>query len=554
MNRTYTIGLDYGTQSARALLVRTDGLIAATAVCDYVDGVIDEHLPGSRRALGADWALQNPADWLTVLEAIVPQVLAAAGVAGEQVIGIGVDFTACTILPTTADGTPLCQLPAWRETPHAWPKLWKHHAAQPQADRFNQVAVARGEAFLARYGGRVSSEWLLPKALSILEEAPSVYDAASRIIEGGDWLVWQLSGQERRNACAAGYKACWTKGEGYPSADFLAALHPRFAVVVEEKLSAEVLPAGAYAGGLTPAWAGRLGLPAGVAVGVAMIDAHAGALGMGVGTPGVLGMIMGTSTCHMLLGREAALAEGISGVVEDGIVPGLFGYEAGQAGVGDIFAWFVEHGAPAAYEDEARASGVSLHELLSARAARLAPGASGLLALDWWNGCRTPLVDADLTGVIFGYSLNTKPEEVYRALIEATAFGTRLVIETFTSQGVPVERLVATGGLTKNRLLMQIYADVTNRPIEVAGTEQATGLGAAMLGATAAGSAAGGFDSLGDAVAAMASVPAASYQPDAGAAAVYEVLYRQYSRLVDQFGRRADSPLKALRQLKLRSM
>ena len=377
VNRTYTIGLDYGTQSARALLVRTDGLIAATAVCDYADGVIDEHLPGSRRALGADWALQNPADWLTVLEAIVPQVLAAAGVAGEQVIGIGVDFTACTILPTTADGTPLCQLPAWRETPHAWPKLWKHHAAQPQADRFNQVAVARGEAFLARYGGRVSSEWLLPKALSILEEAPSVYDAASRIIEGGDWLVWQLSGQERRNACAAGYKACWTKGEGYPSADFLAALHPRFAAVVEEKLSAEVLPAGTYAGGLTPAWAGRLGLPAGVAVGVAMIDAHAGALGMGVGTPGVLGMIMGTSTCHMLLGREAALAEGISGVVEDGIVPGLFGYEAGQAGVGDIFAWFVEHGAPAAYEDEARASGVSLHELLSARAERLPHAAGG---------------------------------------------------------------------------------------------------------------------------------------------------------------------------------
>lgn len=554
MSDKFTIGLDYGTQSARALLVRTDGLIAATAVCDYPDGVIDERLPGSQRALGADWALQNPADWLTTLEKIVPQALAAAGVAGEQVIGLGVDFTACTILPTTADGTPLCQLPTWRETPHAWPKLWKHHAAQPQADRFNQIAAARNEPFLARYGGRVSSEWLLPKALSILEEAPAVYAAASRIIEGGDWLVWQLSGQERRNACAAGYKACWSKGEGYPPADFLAALHPGFADVVADKLNAAVLPAGAWAGGLTPAWAERLGLPAGVAVGVAMIDAHAGALGMGVATPGVLGMIMGTSTCHMLLGREAALAEGISGVVEDGIVPGLFGYEAGQAGVGDIFAWFVEHGAPAAYADEAHASGVGLHELLSAKAARLAPGASGLLALDWWNGCRTPLVDADLTGALLGYHLGTKPEEVYRALIEATAFGTRLVIETFTSQGAPVERLAATGGLTKNRLLMQIYADVTNQPIEVAGTEQATGLGAAMLGATAAGQQAGGFDSLGDAVAAMASAPAASYQPDAGAAATYEALYQQYRRLVDLFGRRADSPLKVLRQLKLRSM
>ncbi len=551
MGSTYALGLDYGTESARVLLVDTaNGQIAAGAVFTYPDGVIDERLPGTTVRLPPDWALQNPADWLSALDALVPAVLRQAIVRPEQVVGIGVDFTSCTILPTTADGTPLCLVETWQPIPHAWPKLWKHHAAQRQADRMTQVAAQRGEAFLARYGGRISSEWLIPKVLSMLEEAPDAYEAAARILEGGDWIVWQLTGNERRNACAAGYKACWEKGTGYPRAEFLQALHPRLEGLVEEKLSTDIFAPGRRAGTLTAAWAERLGLSPETAVGVAMIDAHAGTLGVGVARPGIMAMVMGTSTCHMLLGHEGVLVEGISGVVEDGIVPGLFGYEAGQVGVGDIFAWCVEQGVPPAYHEEARGRGLGLHDILSEKAAALRPGASGLLALDWWNGCRTPLVDANLSGVILGYTLSTTPEEVYRALIEATAYGTRLVIETFEGQGVGVERLVATGGLTKNRLLMQIYADVTNREITVAGAEQATALGAAMLGATAAGRARGGHDTLAEATAHMAGQPVAIYRPDRSAVASYEALYQEYLRLVNLFGRQADSPLKVLRRLR----
>ena len=551
MSSTYTIGLDFGTESARALLVGTaSGRIAAQAVFAYPHGVIDEHLPGSDLRLPPDWALQHPGDWLAALEAVVPAVLRESGVRPEQVVGIGVGFTSCTILPTTADGTPLCQVDRWRSVPHAWPKLWKHHGAQRQADRMTQVAAERREPFLARYGGRISSEWLIPKALSILEESPEVYQSAARILEGGDWIVWQLTGHERRNACAAGYKACWQKGRGYPSPEFLGVLHPGLMSLVKEKLSTDVFAPGVLAGLLTPAWAERLGLSPQTAVGVAMIDAHAGTLGIGVAVPAVMAMVMGTSTCHMLMGRAGVLVEGISGVVEDGIVPGLFGYEAGQVGVGDIFAWYVERGVPPAYHAEARQRGWSLHDVLSEKAASLGPGASGLLALDWWNGCRTPLVDADLSGVILGYTLSTTAEEIYRTLIEATAYGTRLVIETFEGQGVGVARLVATGGLTKNRLLMQIYADVTNREITVSGAEQATALGAAMLGATAAGRQRGGHDTLAEAVAAMAGPPAATYSPQSDAVATYEILYREYLRLVNLFGRQVDSPLKTLKRLR----
>jgi len=354
MRARYALGLDFGTESARALLVDADsGEVAATAVFAYPDGVIDRRLPGGGPDLPADWALQNPDDWTAALESLVPRVLGDAGADASQVVGLGVDFTSCTILPTAANGTPLCVLDAFRALPHAWPKLWKHHAAQRQADRINALARERGEAFVRRYGNRISSEWLLPKALSVLEETPDVFDAAVRIIEAADWIVWRLTGNEFRNACSAGYKACWEKASGYPSAEFLEALHPGFGRLIADKLAGDVHPPGALAGGLTEQWAARLGLAPGTPVAAAIIDAHAGALGLGVSEPGVMAMIMGTSTCHMVMGAEPVLVEGISGVVEDGILPGLFGYEAGQAGVGDIFAWFVERHVPADLRDQA---------------------------------------------------------------------------------------------------------------------------------------------------------------------------------------------------------
>ncbi|MBC7256941.1 MAG: ribulokinase, partial [Chloroflexi bacterium] len=389
----------------------------------------------------------------------IPRLLKESGVSPEDIIGIGIDFTACTMLPTKADGTPLCFLPEYRNNPHAWVKLWKHHAAQPEANRINELARARGETWLERYGGKISSEWFFPKALQILNEAPEIYEAADRLIEAADWIVWQLTGVETRNACTAGYKAIWSKQEGFPSPDFFEALHPRMRNIVKEKMKEEILPLGARAGGLTPEMAAATGLRPGTAVAVANVDAHVSVPAATVTGPRRMVIIMGTSNCHMVVGEKPVIVPGMCGVVEDGILPGYAGFEAGQSCVGDHFAWFVENCAPAAYAQEAEARGLNLHQLLEEKASRLKPGESGLLALDWWNGNRSVLVDVDLTGLLIGATLGTKPEEIYRALIEATAFGTRVIVEAFEAHGVAVDEIVAAGGLPeRNKLLMQIYA------------------------------------------------------------------------------------------------
>ena len=556
MVKTYAIGIDFGTESARAVLVSlSDGAEIASAVSAYGDGVIDEHLPGSGIPLEPDWALQNPVDYVTAVQQTVPAVLKESGVRAEEVIGVGIDFTACTMLPTLADGTPLCTLDAYRHHPHAWVKLWKHHAAQPEANRLNAIAAERGEPWLARYGGKISSEWFFPKAWQILDEDYEIYEAAERLIEAADWIVWQMTGVETRNSCTAGYKAIWSKRDGFPSAEFFAALDPRMRNIVDEKMSREILPLGARAGGLTEEMARATGLLPGTAVAVANVDAHVSVPAATVVEPGRMVMIMGTSTCHMVLGEEQRIVPGMCGVVEDGIIPGLFGYEAGQSCVGDHFAWFVENGVPVHYQEEARQRGLNLHQLLEAKAAERAPGQSGLLALDWWNGNRSVLVDVDLTGVLLGATLSTRPEEIYRALIEATAYGTRVIIETFEEHGVPVRELVAAGGLPeRNRLLMQIYADVTGREIKVVGTSQAGALGSAMHGAVAAGAEAGGFASIQDAAAAIGTLKDEVYRPIAEHKAVYDRLYAEYVQLHDYFGRGANDVMKRLKALRAESL
>lgn len=547
----YALGLDYGTESVRAVLVDVaDGAVVATAVESYADGVIDRQLPGTGERLPPDWALQNPQDWLDGLHATTRGVMQTSGVAPDDVIGIGLDFTACTVLPTDAAGTPLCAMDQYRSRPLAWPMLWKHHGAQPQADRVNALAELQHAPWLARYGGAISSEWALPKGMQLLEQAPDLYEAAATIAEAGDWVVWQLTGTLARNACAAGYKGLWHKGDGFPNTAFLAALDPALVSLYRDKFAGPVVAPGHPVGTLNAAWAERLGLAVGIPVAAALIDAHAGVIGGGISEPGTMFLAMGTSTCHMLMDRREVLAEGMAGVVEDGIVPGLFGYEAGQSGVGDIFAWFVDHGVPLEYHQQAANKGVSLHELLSGRAAMLRPGESGLLALDWWSGNRSTLMDADLSGMIIGYSTATTPEAIYRTLIESTAFGTRMIIEAFTSQGLDVPSLLAGGGLTKNPLLMQIYADVTGRPIAVSGAEQAAALGAAMLGAVAAGPERGGYATLPEAVAAMAAPPTTVYEPISTHRAPYDTLYAEYRRLYDYFGRGDNNVMKVLRRLR----
>jgi L-ribulokinase len=552
----FCVGVDFGTESGRATLVDVGtGEEVATAVYEYQNGVIDEHLPAPDDdvRLESDWALQDPQDYVRTFQVAVRSVLAQSGVDPADVIGIGTDFTACTMLPTTADGTPLCALPEFRRRPHAWVKLWKHHAAQPQADRINAVARERGEPWLERYGGRISSEWFYSKALQILEQAPEVYAAADRLIEAADWVIWQLTGVETRNNCTAGYKAIWSKQDGFPPDAYFAALDPRFEHVVDEKMSRRISRIGDRAGVLSAQAAEWTGLRPGTVVAVGNVDAHVSVPAATVVRPGTMVAIMGTSICHMVLGQDLKSVEGMCGVVEDGIVPGLFGYEAGQSGVGDIFAWFVEHAVPPEYHDRVRATGTDVHRVLEADAAALRPGESGLLALDWWNGNRSVLVDVDLTGMLVGATLATKAPEIYRALIEATAFGTRVIVDSFESNGVAVNEIVAAGGLPeRNQLLMQIYADVTDRVFRVPASSQTPALGSAMFAAVAAGSALGGYDSIVDAASRMARLRETSYRPNPAHRAVYDQLYDEYRTLHDYFGRGANDVMKRLKALRAR--
>ena len=554
----FSIGVDFGTESGRAVLVEVaTGKEVATSVYSYQNGVIDEKLPisGKTIRLEPDWALQDPEDYIRTFQHTIPDVLKQTHVDPADVIGVGIDFTACTMLPAKASGVPLCMLPDYREKPHAWVKLWKHHAAQPEADKINETARQMGQGWLDRYGNKISSEWFFSKTLQILDEAPEIYAAADRLLEAADWVVWQLTGVETRNSCTAGYKAMWSKREGFPNDMYFAALDPRLEHVIDQKMSRKIVPIGERAGGLTAQAASWTGLKEGTAVAVANVDAHVAVPAATVTEPARMVMIMGTSICHMVLAEEEHVVPGICGYVEDGIIPGMFGYEAGQSCVGDHFAWFVENCVPATYEHEAQERDIGIHELLEEKASRLKPGESGLLALDWWNGNRSVLVDVDLTGLLLGATLATKAEEIYRALIEATAFGTRVIVDAFEAHGVPVNELVACGGLPeKNRLLMQIYSDVTGREFKVTASKQTPALGSAMFGAVAAGLGAGGYDTIIEAARHMARLKEETYTPIPEHQAVYHELYAEYVRLHDYFGRGGNNVMKTLKKIKAKAI
>jgi len=540
------VGIDFGTLSGRAVVVRVaDGTELGTAVHDYRHGVMDETLAWSGTALPPDWALQDPDDYTDVLRHAVPAAVANAGIDPRRVVGIGTDFTACTVLPARADGTPLCHLPEFRARPHAYPKLWKHHASQPQADRINALAADRGEPWLARYGGRISAEWEFAKALQLLEEDPEIYRRADRWIEAADWIIWQLAGLETRNACTAGYKGIYQDGR-YPSRDFLAALHPDFAGFATDKLARSVAPLGGRAGSLTARGGAWTGLPPGIAVAIGNVDAHVTAPAVDAIAAGQLVAIMGTSTCHVMNGAVLAEVPGMCGVVDGGIVAGSFGYEAGQSGVGDIFAWLAEHAVPPGYHDEARRRGITVHELLSEQAAAQPPGGHGLVALDWLNGNRSVLVDHHLSGAIVGLTLASRAPDIYRALLESTAFGTRVIIDAFRRAGLPVTELVIAGGLMRNELLMQIYADVTRLPLSLAGSAQAPALGSAIHAAVAAGC----YRDVPAAAAAMGRRQRDAYTPDPASAAVYDELYAEYVLLHDYLGRGGNEVMHRLRALR----
>ncbi|MBX3439171.1 MAG: ribulokinase [Planctomycetaceae bacterium] len=522
------LGLDFGTESVRALIVDLQGNELGEASSSYRHGQIVDRLPGTNEKLPPDFALQHPTDWIDSAVKAVQGALKAAKLSGDQIVGIGVDFTSCTMLPAKADGTPLCLDAKLAGEKYAWPKLWKHHGAKEQTDRINEVAQARNESFLQRYGGVIGLEWFFPKILETLEHAEHVYDATDVWLEAGDWFVWQLVGGAAkdlpRSTCQAGYKGMWSATDGYPSRDYLAAVNPKLANVVSEKMPGRLCPPGSCVGGLVPDLADRMGLPSGTPVSAAIIDAHAGVPGVGAAEPGVLVMVMGTSSCHMLNSLEEQPVPGVAGIVKDGILPGYFGYETGQAAVGDAFDWV------------RRLTGHNDFKALTEAAAELPPGAEGVACIDWFNGCRTPLMDGRLTGQFTGLTMNHRAGHLYRAAMEASAYGVRWIVDLLREHGVPVQRFVASGGLPHhNPLLVQIYADVLGEPVEVHPSKQGPALGAAILGALAAGEKAG-FKSAAEAVRSMAGrdTDTRRVEPNATATKQYQPLYQQYRREADR--------------------
>lgn len=547
----YTIGVDFGSLSGRAVLVDIKtGDELASSVYDYPHAVMDDKLPDGTK-LGVDWALQHPQDYLNVFYKTIPDVLKQSGVDANDIIGVGIDFTACTFMPVKSDGTPVCFLDEFKSTPNAYVKLWKHHAAQDKANKLNDIAHSMGEKWINRYGGKISSEWEVPKAWQVLDESPEVYAATDHFIEAADWVVWMLCGNATRNKCTAGYKGMWHKQEGYPSKEFFKALDPRLENYVEEKLSYPFIDLGACAGGLTAEMAEKTGLVEGTAVAAGNVDAHVTMPAAKVVDKGKMLAIMGTSTCHILISDTEQLVPGMCGVVEDGVYAGYFGYEAGQSCVGDHFAWFVENCVPEKYSIMAREKNQDIHEFLTEKAQKLKPGESGLVALDWWNGNRSILVDVDLTGMILGMTLATKPEEIYRTLIEATAFGTRKIIEAFNENGVKIDGFYASGGIAqKNPMMMQIYSDVINLPIKIAGSKQGPALGSAIFAAVAAGEEKSGYKDVFEAANAMGKLLDIEYKPIKENVEIYNKIYNEYNILHDYFGRGENDVMKRLKSLK----
>ena len=543
----YVIGIDFGTLSGRASMVNAaDGHVLASSVYDYPHAVMDTTLPCGTQ-LPPDWALQHPQDYLDVLDHTIPEILRASGVNPADVVGIGLDVTASTAMPCRRDGTPLCFLPEYKKNPHAYVKLWKHHAAQDEANIMTRMAEQRGEWWLSAYGGKVSSEWSLPKLWQLLNEAPDIYSAMDCWVEATDWIVWQLCGVWEQNSCCAGYKCMHDKEHGFPSEDYFAALDERLRHVVSEKLWAPVVPIGTRVGGLTDNMAARFGLQPGIAVATGGVDAHVAVMAAGITRPGQMLAIIGTSTCHMLLDTQRLPVPGICGSVADGIIPGFWGYESGQSCVGDHYAWMTTRFVPEDYHKAAREKDMNIHAYLTSLAENLSPGESGLLALDWWNGNRSILVDVDLTGMLLGLTLQTRPEEIYRALVEATAYGMRTVVENYAQHGSKIDEVYALGGISqKNPMVMQIYADVLGVPVRVVDCEQGGALGSAVMGAVAAGA----YENFEQAIGAMGAPVLRIYEPDAQHVITYNALYSEYKLLHDYFGRGENDVMKRLKKIR----
>lgn len=553
--KKYSIGIDFGTLSGRAVLVDvSNGEVLTSSVCEYTHGVIEHQMPDGT-ILPEGYSLQDPGDYLEVIARVIPELLSETGILAEQIIGIGTDFTSSTMIPVKKDGTPLCMIDKYRNRPFAHAVLWKHHASQEAADRINETAIVYSQKWLDRYGGKISSEWSIPKLLQVYEEDPEIYEQTDIWIEAADWIVWQLTGIENHSYSTMEFKAIWDQKEGFPDYDFWGKLAPGFEKDVVRKLGTNFVPQGVKVGGISLAMAQITGLKEGIPVSSGIVDAYACLPAVGIDGPGKMLLIVGTSVCEILVEPEGKNVPGLCGRARDGILPGYYAHEGAQSAGGDILAWFTRECSGWKIEKEAAGKGISLHALLTEKAAELRPGETGLLALDWWNGNNCLLDDMYLSGTIVGLTLSSRPEEIYRAIMESIAFGTRVNVEQFKKFGIQVDQILAAGGICKkNELMMQIYADVLNMPVCVSAEEQGPALGSAMFGTVAAGGEAGGYDSIYEAISRMKAPVEKIYHPVPEHVEVYDELFAEYQKLHDYFGCGGNDVMYRLRQMKTGSL
>lgn len=533
----YTIGIDYGTLSGRVMIANTTtGEEVFSKEYPYDHGVIDDILNDTVK-LNSDTAIQNPDDYVKVLEMGIREAVNTSKVNPENIIAIGIDFTSSTVMPVTKKLEPLSYQEKYKNNPHAYVKLWKDHASQKYADIMNEKAKELKQEWINWYGGKISSEWLFPKLIQIFYEDRQLYDEIGYFMEAGDWIVSTLCGKNVKSNCMAGYKGLWNEESGYPSEDYFEAIDADLRNIVKDKLVKNVQTVGTKAGNLDETWAKKLGLTTNTVIAVAVIDAHVFLPALKITAPKKILAIMGTSTCHILLDQKKKAINGIAGVVKDGVIPGFYAYEAGQAAVGDAFAWFIENSVPQTYLDEAAKNDIDIYTLLTRKLEKKEIGEGGLICLDWWNGNRSTLSNASLSGLIIGVTINTKPEDVFRAMIESTAFGTRKIIETFKDSGIEIESFYAAGGIAlKNPWMMQVYSDVLNLEVHVCDTKQGGALGSAIYAAVAAGSIKGGYDNLEEASKNMGKDILHTYRPCKNNVNDYDKLYKMYNSLYEYFG------------------
>ena len=549
--RKYVIGLDFGSLSGRALLVDVaTGEDIADFVVPYAHGIMSECLPDST-LLPLESAVQHPRDYLDVLSSVVRGVLEKAKVSADDVIGVGVDFTAATVLPVDEELTPLCFREEFVSHPKAYATMWKDHTAAPQAALIDRVSAQRGEKHLGYLGGKCSAENGLAKVLAILQTDEAVYSAAHRILEAGDWITMLISDTDRKGYNFAASKEFWNPAlGGYPSTEFMKALDPRFENVVEEKFGGDTVSYEPCCGFVSRRGAELTGLREGTAVAIPYVDGYCSMPASGVITPGKMSMVIGTSLCHFVSSVEQKQIPGLCASVYGLMYPNYTTHEGGQSSCGDLYQWFIDQCLPESYVSLARERNISVHALLREKLAESAPGSTGLICLDWFNGNRSVLSNADLSGMIVGLTLQTKPEEIYRALLEATAFGTRRILEQIVASDVAVDEIIASGGIaSKDALMMQILADVTGRPIRICASAQAAAHSTAMFAAVAAGKKRGGYDTLEDAAEVMVKLLDRVYVPNEKNKEIYNKLYEQYLLLHDFFGKNSDV-MKRLREIR----